>query len=91
MVQKLPYSENPPRYEYRLTGKGRDLWPVLTAMRQWGDTYAAPGGPPLRMVHKDCGNIVDAVMTCSCCGRRIGPDDVTMAGPDPADLPGITV
>ena len=47
VLVKVPYSEHPPRYDYRLTDKGRDLWPVLTAMRQWGDKYAAPDGPPL--------------------------------------------
>ena len=48
VLEKVPYSDHPPRYDYRLTDKGRDLWPILTAMRQWGDHYAAPDGPPLR-------------------------------------------
>ena len=35
-------------YDYRLTDKGRDLWPVLTTMRQWGDkSMPAPDGPLL--------------------------------------------
>jgi DNA-binding HxlR family transcriptional regulator len=78
ILEKVPYSEHPPRHEYRLTGKGRDLWPVLTALRQWGDKHAAPDGPPLQMAHKGCGNVVDAVMTCSRCGQRIGAGDVTV-------------
>ncbi len=49
VLEKVPYSKHPLRYDYRLTDKGRDLWPVLTAMRQWGDRYAAPDGPPLRL------------------------------------------
>jgi hypothetical protein len=65
-----------PRHDYRLTSKGRDLWPVLTAMRQWGDRYAAPGGPPLELVHYECGHVCGAVMTCSACGKPIGPEDV---------------
>jgi DNA-binding HxlR family transcriptional regulator len=77
VLEKVPYSEHPPRYEYRLTAKGRDLWPVLTAMRQWGDRHAAPDGAPLRMVHHDCGNVVDAVMTCSCCGEPLGTGAAT--------------
>ena len=44
---KVPYSEHPPRFDYRLTDKGRDLWPIITTMRQWGDKYAAPDGPPM--------------------------------------------
>jgi len=37
ILERVRYSDHPPRYDYRLTDKGRDLWPVLTAMRQWGD------------------------------------------------------
>jgi hypothetical protein len=48
-------SEYPPRHDYRLTDMGRDLWPVLTMMRQWGDRYAAPDGPPLELLHESCG------------------------------------
>jgi len=76
VLTKVPYSERPPRYDYRLTDKGRDLWPVLTAMRQWGDAYAAPAGPPLQVVHSGCGEVCEAVLTCSRCGDFLGPRDV---------------
>lgn len=76
VFDKVLYSEHPPRYDYRLTDKGRDLWPVLTAMRQWGDRHAAPEGPPLQLVHKACGAVADAVLACSQCGEPIGPRDV---------------
>jgi hypothetical protein len=76
---------------------GRDLWPVLTAMRQWGDKHGAPDGPPLQTIHKDCGQISDAVLTCSSCGEPIGPRDVravpgpgaveALVGPAQGDLP----
>lgn len=33
------YSDHPPRAEYKLTKKGRDLRPVLTAMAEWGYEY----------------------------------------------------
>ncbi|MGO9751824.1 MAG: winged helix-turn-helix transcriptional regulator [Solirubrobacteraceae bacterium] len=76
VLVKVPYSEHPPRHNYRLTDKGTDLWPVLTSMRQWGDKYAAPGGPPLELIHNDCGQISEAQMTCSSCGKAIGARDV---------------
>ena len=85
VLKKVPYSEHPPRYDYRLTAQGRDLWPVLTAMRQWGDRYAAPDGPPLHVVHKACGRVSHAVMTCSRCGERLTGRDVR-AVPGPGDL-----
>jgi DNA-binding HxlR family transcriptional regulator len=80
VLARIAYSEHPPRYDYRLTAKGRDLWAVLTAMRQWGDRYAAPDGPPLQIVHRDCGQVADAVMTCSECGQPMGPDNVKAVG-----------
>ena len=50
VLDKVPYQERPLRHEYRLTAKGRDLWPVLTTMREWGDKWIAgaayTGRPP---------------------------------------------
>ena len=86
VLSRIPYSEHPRRFHYRLTDKGRDLWPVLTAMRQWGDRYAAPDGPPLHMVHQACGETVDAVMVCSACGVPLGARDVRVTpGPGAGD------
>jgi DNA-binding HxlR family transcriptional regulator len=82
VLEKVPYSDHPPRFDYRLTDKGRDLWPVLTAMRQWGDRYAAPGGPPLEVIHRGCGKVTHAVMVCSACGEPLGARDV-LAAPGP--------
>ena len=52
LLRRVPYQDHPPRCEYRLTGKGRDLWHVVTAMRQWGDRWAAPGGPSVETTHR---------------------------------------
>src|SRR5690242_3444823 len=88
IFEKVPYSDRPLRHEYRLTDRGRDLWPVITAMRQWGDKYSALGGPPVQVVHKACGEVVDAVMVCSACGEPLSAHAVrAVAGPG-ADLKG---
>ncbi len=79
VLWRQPYCEHPPRYDYRLTDKGRDLWPVLTTMRQWGDRYSAPAGPPMVVTHKACGSSADAVLVCGSCGERVGPRDVKAA------------
>lgn len=82
VLKKVLYSEHPPRYEYKLTRKGVDLWPVLTAMRQWGDRYAAPDGPPLVIEHKECGHLTEAVTVCSACGEPMQARDVVaLSGP----------
>jgi len=77
VLVRVPYSDHPPRVDYRLTDKGRDLWPVLTAMRQWGDAHAAPAGPPIRVTHTACGCSGPLVLVCTGCGTPVGPRDVT--------------
>ena len=40
VVERRFYSMSPPRAEYVLTAKGRDLGPIVRAMRDWGRKYA---------------------------------------------------
>ena len=82
VVTRDPYSQHPVRYDYRLTEKGKDLWPVLTAMRQWGDRWAAPDGPPLELVHAGCGHVAQVVGACSACGEPVTRRDLrAVTGP----------
>jgi DNA-binding HxlR family transcriptional regulator len=77
ILARHPYSEHPERFEYRLTEKGIELVPVLLAFLRWGDRYTAgPEGPPMEMVHEDCGEVFEMVPTCSRCGAEIDPSHV---------------
>jgi DNA-binding HxlR family transcriptional regulator len=82
VLERVPYQERPVRHDYLLTEKGRDLWQVVTAMRQWGDRWAAPGGAPVELVHRACGEVVDVVPSCSHCGEQLTTLDV-QARPGP--------
>ncbi len=47
ILKRVPYRDRQERYEYRLTEKGRDLYPVLLALVAWGDKWMDEGrGPP---------------------------------------------
>ena len=89
VLVRVPYSQRPVRHEYKLTDKGRDLWPVLTAMRQWGDAHAAPGGAPVELVHRDCGEKTTALLVCDHCGKPLDARAVK-AVPGPGYRNGIT-
>jgi DNA-binding HxlR family transcriptional regulator len=53
------------RSEYHFTEKGRDLYPAITALREWGDKYLAdPAGPALVVTHRDCGAPVHTKLVC---------------------------
>lgn len=55
-----------PRQEYRLTDKGRDLFPALVALLQWGDAYLAdPAGPAVIIQHRDCDQPVSVDLRCA--------------------------
>lgn len=72
ILVKQPYIERQERFEYRLTQKGLDLYPILLAMTHWADQYMDGGkGSPVEYVHKRCGQTFKPVMVCSCCGEQI--------------------
>jgi DNA-binding HxlR family transcriptional regulator len=89
ILQTVAYREEGrrTRHEYRLTRKGWDLWPVMIALKQWGDQYTAdPEGPPLEVRHADCGEPVRAAVVCA---EGHGPLDPPQARtrPGPSALP----
>lgn len=93
IVERTPYQLNPPRYEYRLTEAGRDLWPAMLAVTEWGDRWAAPKeGRPMLFVHKTCGHQFRPQVTCSECGEVIRADTVIpVPGPGGAAKPGTMI
>ena len=67
LLRKVGYQEDGQRrrYEYRLTEKGLDLYPVLVALMEWGDRHAVgSAGPQVLLRHRDCGEPVRLQMSC---------------------------
>ena len=93
VLDRVAYQAQPPRHEYRLTEKGRDLYPVLMTMLRWGDRWMDDGGgPPLRHRHTDCGRHFHAALHCSECGEPLDPRAIRVefrgdAAPPPAHHP----
>lgn len=63
--------------EYLLTDKGLDLKPVILALTEWGDRWAAPDGPPVTYRHTGCGGKVAVRLECSDCDATPELSDVT--------------
>ena len=77
VLERRRYQERPERFEYRLTEMGKDLWPAVVALMQWGDRYLGDGEPPpITLEHRDCGGSVDDRRTCTLCGEPVGLRDV---------------
>ncbi|MEZ5409218.1 MAG: helix-turn-helix domain-containing protein [Acidimicrobiales bacterium] len=95
MLTKVPYQERPVRHEYRLTEKGRDVFPILATMAAWGDKWlSGPEGTPLVFHHTACDHDMQAEVVCSHCGEAIDVRRVqARRGPghpdlSPAEAPG---
>jgi DNA-binding HxlR family transcriptional regulator len=86
VLRRERYQERPERFEYRLTRKGVDLWPVIVALMKWGDTYAAPNGPPVVIRHAGCGGKVDDRRICAKCGKHLEAHEA-QPEPGPGALP----
>ena len=75
ILERRPYSEHPSRYEYFLTEKGLDLWPVMVSLMHWGDKHLFDADdPPVVLVHKgECGGRVSDRRICERCGSELEP------------------
>lgn len=77
VLEKVAYQDRPPRYDYRLTESGRDLFGVVATMLAWGDRWRSPDGPPIRLQHHACGHDTSAVVVCSHCREPLRLDEVS--------------
>ena len=93
IVERRRYCDNPPRFEYVLTAKGRDLFPAIAALMRWGDRWAsADGEAPALLVHRDCGKATGAVVVCERCGGELTAENTeAVAGPAGRVGPGTMV
>jgi DNA-binding HxlR family transcriptional regulator len=91
ILERRPYAQNSSRElnEYRLTDKGRALFPVYTALMQWGNEWTDLPAAPVELLHKACGHRTTARVVCAECGEELRLRDtepvvgrgLIMAGP----------
>jgi len=80
VLRKVEAGEHGSRFEYRLTEKGRDLFPVVVALRQWGDKWnPAPDGQPLDLRDRATGQPVQTVTVQNADGQALTIRDVLVA------------
>lgn len=68
LIARQFYSEHPPRAEYELTDKGKELGVVVGALAAWGSRHVYRRA---RLVHADCGQPVKLGYYCSECRERV--------------------
>lgn len=84
VMRRVDVGEHGSRFEYRLTEKGRDLFPVVIALRQWGDKWnPSPGQPPLDLRDRATGRPIQQVAVQDADGNALTIRDVFV--PEDAD------
>jgi DNA-binding HxlR family transcriptional regulator len=86
VMERRRYQDRPPREEYRLTEKGRDLLPVLLALMRWGDRWTEDGEPPVRLEHTPCRHVIEPTLVCDHCREDLAWRDLRLS-PIPVHLP----
>lgn len=77
LLVKVGYSAGQTRFEYRLSDQGRDLYPTMLALLQYGDRWlSGHAPPPLQLIHQSCGKESFAQIVCSGCHTSVDPHDV---------------
>jgi DNA-binding HxlR family transcriptional regulator len=82
VFSRMPYQDNPPRYSYRLTEKGRALYLPAFTLHQWANRWLLRGRvPPIRLVHRACDNTAEGVIVCDHCHEELRPSEVEPRSP----------
>ena len=72
LLTRVAYRDRPVRHEYRLSDKGRDVYPILAAMMAFGDKWLLGNdGPPVVLHHTAWGHDMHAVVVCSECAQPL--------------------
>jgi hypothetical protein len=77
VLERRPYQSpgERTRHEYHLTDEGRDFFPVLVALWQWGQRWLGPAAVDMR--HHDCGAEVVAEVRCAA-GHEVSIADIDL-------------
>ena len=77
VLRRERYQDRPPRFEYRLTEKGLDLYGVVVSIAGWGDRHmAGKRGPSVERVHRGCGRVTTLRLCCEQCGEPVTARDM---------------
>jgi DNA-binding HxlR family transcriptional regulator len=78
MFERVRYRTDPDWYEYRLTDRALDLYPVIVGLMRWADRHFAdePDATRLELIHRTCGAPADPYLACAHCHDPLEGRDV---------------
>jgi DNA-binding HxlR family transcriptional regulator len=79
LLERRQYSEHPPRYEYVLTERGADFWPVIVSLMVWGNKHFAPDGEVVLLADVATGKLADPKLVDTRTGTEVTSERFALA------------
>ena len=80
MLERVRYRTDPDWYEYRLTERALDLYPVIVGLMRWADRHLAEGEDitEVQLIHRGCGKPADPYLACAHCHEPLRARDIEL-------------
>ena len=80
MLERVRYRTDPDWYEYRLTERALDLYPVIVGLMRWADKHLAEGEDitEVQLIHRSCGEPADPYLACAHCHEPLRARDIEL-------------
>ena len=80
MLERVRYRTDPDWYEYRLTERALDLYPVIVGLMRWADRHLAEGEDitEVQLIHRSCGKPADPYLACAHCHEPLRARDIEL-------------
>jgi DNA-binding HxlR family transcriptional regulator len=85
VLERVPYSQRPPRYEYVLTAAGEELLPIMHHLKEWGERHCRDGEPVVTLTHT-CGAEYHPLTVCAACREPFTPGSLQIVGGVPESV-----
>lgn len=79
ILYKQRYQTRPVRYQYLLTERGKDFFPVLVTLFQWGNTHLTEGAHSAELVDRRSGQPIQPLLIDALTQQPIALQHITLA------------
>jgi DNA-binding HxlR family transcriptional regulator len=76
MFERVRYRTEPDWYEYRLTERALDLYPVIIGLMRWADKHLGQAAIEVDLTHRTCGAATEPYLACSHCHAPVTGRDI---------------
>jgi DNA-binding HxlR family transcriptional regulator len=78
MLERVRYRTDPDWYEYRLTERALDLYPVIVGLMRWAQRHldADESVAAVELIHRTCGQATEPYLACSSCHEPLSASDI---------------